>query len=549
MSADADRDRLIENLSYVLKAAIRGLAAIAERDAELRRSLQDLADILRPETRPAETNPSQEFRREAGGLALAGLGTCAPAQPAGSPELSPTPAAEPVTRSEAGPAATQNTPPGRGTVERLDFSTLFKPQPPPPVADDVVRRVAASLGPAEEDLPLIEARCRMKAVGARWAAERRRREARGDDYYTQIAPTDREVIARARAIRDCYLWMNNPRFQVPPDLDIVEQLAGSFEALADAVRLSAMVHPERDTHPKLFAESLVLLAEAQSALRHAVAMVYNLKDRDSEEVFAWLRAVTNEQGILVERHMRRDDPADPASWRDRIARVAMRREQFEGLRDRDRERKNLFGKARWTLRQILENGDDTDERWASLARAVSDLVEGGLKPSDREIRELLLPIQDRIPAVPGAPRAFEQVLEEIDRYLALRPIAEEEIREPETEEVREVARLVEGRRIVLIGGERRPASHRALVQALRLADLDWIGTREHESFQRFASAIQRPDVALVILAIRWVSHGHGDVQRFCDAANVPLVRLPAGYSPNQVAHQILRQCGERLAAR
>jgi hypothetical protein len=310
-----------------------------------------------------------------------------------------------------------------------------------------------------------------------------------------------------------------------------------------------MVYPERDAHPKLFAESLVLLAEAQSALRSSVATVYNLKDRDSEEVFAWLRAVTSEHGIMVERHMRRDDPADPSHWRDRVGRIGMRREQFEGLRDRDRGRKNLFGKARWTLRQILENGDDTEDRWASLARTVSDLVEGGLKPSDREIRELLLPIQDRIPAVPGAPRAFEQVLEEIDRYLALRPVAEEEPREPETEEVREVARLVEGRRIVLIGGERRPGSQRALVQAFRLAELDWIGTREHESFQRFASAIQRPDVALVILAIRWVSHGHGDVQRFCDLAGVPLVRLPAGYNPNQVAHQILKQCGTRLAAR
>jgi hypothetical protein len=535
VGADPDRDRLSESLAYVLKAAVRGLAALAEHDPELRRSLQCLAAVIRD--------------RDANAPEAAG-------QPAGSPELSPNPdPAAPAEAVEARPAVTVTAVPSEAPKaaphcgERVDLSPLFKPHPPPPVADEVVRRVAASLGPAEDDLPLIEARCRMKAAGARWAAERRRREDRGEDYYTQIAPNDREIIARARSIQDCYLWMNNPRFQVPADLDVVEQLGGGFEALADALRLSAMLFPEREAYPRLFAESLVLLAEAQSALRAVAASIYNMKDRDSEEVFTWLRTVTAEHGILVERHMRRDDPADAAAWRERIARIALRREQFEGLRDRDRGRKNLFGKARWILRQIVENGDDTAERWTALARTVAELVEGGLKPSDREIRELLLPFHDRIPALPGPPRAYEQVLEEVDRYLALRPVSEEGAPEPETEEVREIARLLEGRRVVLIGGERRPASQRALIQAFRLADLDWIGTREHESFQRFASAVQRPDVALVILAIRWVSHGHGDVQRFCDVAGVPLVRLPAGYNPNQVAHQILKQCGARLAAR
>ena len=53
---------------------------------------------------------------------------------------------------------------------------------------------------------------------------------------------------------------------------------------------------------------------------------------------------------------------------------------------------------------------------------------------------------------------------------------------------------------------------------------------------------------MVLLAIRWSSHSFGDVQEFCDRHGKLLVRLPSGYNPNQVAHQILAQVGHRLRA-
>ena len=56
----------------------------------------------------------------------------------------------------------------------------------------------------------------------------------------------------------------------------------------------------------------------------------------------------------------------------------------------------------------------------------------------------------------------------------------------------------------------------------------------------------RPEVALVLLAIRWSSHAFGDVQHFCDRHGKPLVRLPGGYSTNQVAAQILAQSSNVL---
>jgi hypothetical protein len=85
-----------------------------------------------------------------------------------------------------------------------------------------------------------------------------------------------------------------------------------------------------------------------------------------------------------------------------------------------------------------------------------------------------------------------------------------------------------------------------LKTALGLKDLIWIETREHQSIEGFEPAIARPDVAVVLLAIRWSSHAFGDVKRYCDRHGKLLVRLPGGYNPNQVAAQILSQGSGQL---
>ncbi len=53
----------------------------------------------------------------------------------------------------------------------------------------------------------------------------------------------------------------------------------------------------------------------------------------------------------------------------------------------------------------------------------------------------------------------------------------------------------------------------------------------------------------MLLAIRWSSHSFGDVKRFCDRYGKPMVRLPGGYSPNQVAAQVLMQVSGQLGDR
>ena len=84
-------------------------------------------------------------------------------------------------------------------------------------------------------------------------------------------------------------------------------------------------------------------------------------------------------------------------------------------------------------------------------------------------------------------------------------------------------------------------------RALDLAEVNWLDTREHQSIEGFSAHVARPDVALVLLAIRWSSHSFGDVKDFCDRYGKPLVRLKAGLNPNQVAMQILEQASGKLA--
>lgn len=60
-------------------------------------------------------------------------------------------------------------------------------------------------------------------------------------------------------------------------------------------------------------------------------------------------------------------------------------------------------------------------------------------------------------------------------------------------------------------------------------------SREHESIEGFAPYVARPDVAAVILAIRWSNHSFGNVRMFCEQHDKPLVRLPGGYNPRQLA--------------
>jgi hypothetical protein len=272
-------------------------------------------------------------------------------------------------------------------------------------------------------------------------------------------------------------------------------------------------------------------------------------DRDQLQVFVWLKETAAEQQVYIRRFMRVDDTAAPERWGELSARIAALGRQLEESRKRARQRKKMLGNLRYKVQRVSgEEEVDPQESWQTIAAAVDALVQAGVPPSNIEIREVLLPVIEDMPEMPEMPTGFRLVLREIDRYLASRPSAPSVVAVSEpAPEVKQVAALLCGKSVVLIGGEPRPDTVESLKTAFGLKELYWLATREHQSLDGFEAYVARPDVSVVLLAIRWSSHSYGDVKQFCDRYGKLLVRLPAGYNANQVARQILVQCGERLA--
>ena len=242
--------------------------------------------------------------------------------------------------------------------------------------------------------------------------------------------------------------------------------------------------------------------------------------------------------------MRADDLAEPAGWTSLLARI----EQARSSGHMTPVQISRLDHIRQHSERIIE-GKQGEQDWSPIVETVAGLVDDGMPPSTRELRELLIPIIDDIPDMDHPPQGFRLVLREIDRFLAARPLSVEASvhHEPSTE-VTEVARLLSGRSVVLIGGIRRRESQQTLKRLFGLDSLLWIETKEHQSVETFEPVIVRPEVGLVLLAIRWSSHGFGEVRHLCERHKKPLVRLPGGYGPNQVAAQILAQVSEQLRA-
>jgi hypothetical protein len=372
-----------------------------------------------------------------------------------------------------------------------------------------------------------------------------RRIREGNQFQVDNPLLDPEIAEWAERLTDCYYWTMSSESSEETHLWLLDDLGGCFEAAALALALVRATQDKGTGGPRVLERLLPLVSEAQSALRAALQRLAAPDDVDQLEVFEWLKSTAARHHIYIKRFMRADDLADPARWSELVARIELlslggqlarhQASRMEQLKDRVRR---------------IQAGQANDEDWPAIMKTVDDLVRERVAPSNREIRELLLPVLDDLPELDELPEGFRLVLREIDQYLATRRgEVRPSVAHASSAEVQEAARLLRGRSVVLIGGNRRREAQEALKRALGLSDLIWIETKEHQAVDTFAPMIARTDVALVLLAIRWSSHAFADVRQFCDRFGKPLVRLPGGYSPNQVAAQILSQCSGQLGDR
>lgn len=415
------------------------------------------------------------------------------------------------------------------------------PQPAPTPAPDQV-------------LALIQSRCQLKAEAAYWRANSLRQPPAVEPG--RYRPNrERELIEQAQMLPDCFLWMLTIDAKpTEPNLPtFYDEIGGCFEICAQAAeRLLAMTDDTR--HNRSQCEQLLTqAAAAQSALCAAVLRVNSIPDRDQVALFNWLYTYAKQHSIYIGRHMRRDDLADPAQWTSIQTQLAAQNGNplsGNGSR-RNKQLRQGLNTIRYHLNQRRQEATPDEHHWRRIVATVDDLIQQGIPPSNIELRDLLLPVLDEIPADLSISEPAQQVLDEIDRYLANRTDApaEEDTTPVLTEEIKAIAHLLKGRSIVLIGGSRRPHAEAALVRTFGLEQVYWLETRPHQSYTEFGPYVARPEVALVLLAIRWSSHGFADVNEFCQRYDKPLVRLPGGYNPTQVAQQIVQQVRLELERR
>ena len=381
----------------------------------------------------------------------------------------------------------------------------------PEAAATTVQRIPRE--PVETDLSVIEARCRLKSEGARWAAERQRQMQEGTSFSTAIAPFDRELIDRAKQ-RGCFLWTNGRNAPRPSDLNLLDVLGSCFETAAEAVALLRECALEVDDKV-LFRQCLDVAAEAQSALRSAVMAVDGPIDAEQQSIFQWLKTTAIEKGVFIERHLRADDLANPYDWADIQNRIRDIRGNCQKVLDRQRQRVQWLNRLRYHATRI-DSGDGTDHDWNTITQVIDAMVADGVPPSSREIREVILPIMDCVPQSGGFPQSLQLVLRETEKYLAATNICPPGQNEQlPTTEVQAACKFLEGTSVILIGGDCREHAQRAIKEAFALEELIWLDSREHQSIERFKPLITRANVKIVLLLIRWASHSYGDLGDFC----------------------------------
>ena len=422
------------------------------------------------------------------------------------------------------------------------FGEPRRPTPPPaPIVE-----VAARAFNEPEDPQQIAAKCQLKAEAVRWRVKRSQILATTNGHAADSDMERASLVERAKQLQ-CFLWMIQEDSTVPKDPIGAETLAVCFEATGHAARLAGQALHLRERLRDDFLQTLDLFAEAQSGLRVKVRDFHPQADDDAQlAAFLWLKHATATYQFYVRRHMKVDDPANPANAPEIIRRVNGLETGVLEVAKRSGQSKKLLGKLRHKVSVLLESPEDRIDDWRILAETVDHLVLGGTPPSSLDIREPLLSLLDHIPQLDEPHPGFERALREIERYQASQPVETAPAPQRKDPLIEEATKLVSGRSVLVIGGVPSPLSRQALKEALSLREVYWPETREHQSIATFESEVARPDVCLVLLAIRWSSHSFGDVKPWCDQYDKPLVRLPRGYNASQVAKEILDQASERL---
>ena len=264
---------------------------------------------------------------------------------------------------------------------------VLESPPPEPESDD-----------PDADLPGIVTRCRMRAAVARDVAERAR----------SGAPITDDHVHRARS-EGASLWFVD---LLDPEPDRVQTLAECLDAVADAAEAILLLRRYVAADRLRRAAAIRDLAAVQSALRIAVLALRQSPDDDQLAAFGWLKATTAAERVYVDRHMRIDDPLDPAQLPAVMDAVHAGLAEFKARSERESAMRKRYQALKYLARQLGE-GRAGPHDVGKLTETVDALVAAGIQPSSLQFRHVLLPVLDRLPGAEGQPIGYGRVLAEL----------------------------------------------------------------------------------------------------------------------------------------
>lgn len=409
------------------------------------------------------------------------------------------------------------------------------------------------------DLAQISTRCRLKAEACRHQILRQSQQRDSQEEYESRQRMN-ELIATAKSMENCFLWMFF-RKGTPSTESQLELIAGCYDAMADAADLCRAIEPiDAWQDDEQVRAALQLLATMSSGLRVSLADTWLTQpDIDQDEVHRWLKLVTAEHRHHVKRHMQLSDPADP-----QVDVPAARERAIQLLAEISDQQANRE-KAERLLKRALYHAQRVRDAWESPydeepPRHDCEKVNGAIE----KLIEIAPSNLDSLIAEIASVASIECFPESVTPHQRLRVAAEAQVsddaqtqpRKPRehvtrarswSEDVRRVRELIDGGQIVVIGGEPRRDAIDRIVEAFALDGLIWPELTEHGSAEPMRAPISNPQTKLVVVLIKLTGHEHAERAReFSRQASVPYVLMPAGYNPEQIAAEVLRQASAQL---
>lgn len=405
--------------------------------------------------------------------------------------------------------------------------------------------------PTDIDLALIVRRSRLKAESCRLSIQRR--EVKYDhERERPILEQMNRMIEIARAMQGCFLWAFLPEREPPGDEDL-RVIAACYDALADAADLTQFVDALGVDAPEGAVQTAFeLLAEANSALRIALEPTWlDRADADQDEAHQWLAHETKRRELFIPRHMRLDDPADPAQTESVRRRVGeLQAEVYRAAKEASRLREQ-FNKVKYHAYRVARDGEAFEHHdMDRIVETIEILCEAGVVTSNLRFGEALPPsVARRLLENPS--RAVQEVAEHIVHRASQAAQTKQAPSRDEprwSETVLQARDLLSGGVMVIVGGEPRTKAIERLENAFALDRVEWAELKEHGPAEPMKPLIQRPETRCVLVLVKLCGHQHAETaDAWAKEAGKPCVNITAGYNPEQVAHSVLEQASKRLS--